>query len=186
MRTVLLITILVLTVAAGRAVAVEATSESVIAQLSADPVSRLEWGLDRLRRALLENFALDPLTLEPSSPPYFINAGYDAATGTILIEIGRTLASIAAHDAKNLCSEYINRVRGFLSVGKAGVPAVNGISDLAAEYFHPTHAAEPPDRALARALDEGVRLRALVAAPMSGVYSICTARLTNSPIRHVE
>jgi hypothetical protein len=164
----------------------EFTAETAIERLARDPVTRLEWGLDRLRRSLLEIFAIDPLTLEPVSPPYFINAGYRPSDGYILVEIGRTLPSIGTNEAKTLCAEYIARVRGFLSVGKGGRPAVNGISDLAAEYFHPIEDEDSPDPDFAHALDQSVRLRALVAAPMSGVYSICTANLTDSPIRHIE
>ena len=178
--------VLVLILPAARVAAVEPGPDSAIDRLAGEPVSRLEWGLDRLRRALLEIFAIDPLTLEPSMPPYFINAGYAAGEGHILIEIGRTLPSVAKDEARSLCTEYLTRVRGFLSVGKTGKPAVNGISDLAAEYFHPLLATTPPDPVFARALDRSVRLRALVAAPMSGVYAICTANLTDSPIRHID
>ena len=177
---------LALILSATDVAAVEPTPDTAIDRLAGESVSRLEWGLDRVRRALLEIFALDPLTLEPSSPPYFINANFDAGERYILIEIGRTLPSVAKDEARSLCAEYITRVRGFFSVGKTGTPAVNGVSDLAAEYFHPLLATTPPDPAFARALDSKVRLRALVAAPMSGVYAVCTAKLTDSPIRHVD
>lgn len=177
---------LALVLSATRVAAVEPTLDPAIDRLAGESVTRLEWGLDRLRRSLLEIFALDPLTLEPSSPPYFINTDYAAGKRYILIEIGRTLPAVGKDEARSLCTEYITRVRGFLSVDKTGRPAVNGVSDLAAEYFHPLLATVPPDPAFARALDSTVRLRALVAAPMSGVYSICTAQLTDSPIRHVD
>lgn len=168
------------------ATANEPTPDSAIESLSREPVSRLEWGLDRLRRDLLEIFALDPLTLAASIPPYFINANFIAAERLILIEVGRTLPSVAAEEARGLCEEYITRVRGFLSVDKLGNPAVNGVSDLAEEYFQSVVATTKPEREFARALDGTVRLRALVAAPMSGVYAICTARLTDSPIHHID
>lgn len=171
---------------AAPAAAVDPHPESAIDRLAGEPVSRLEWGLDRLRRSLLEIFALDPLTLEPSSPPFFINADFDANERYILIEVGRTLPSAGKDEARGLCATYLTRVRGFLSVDKTGTPAVNGVSDLAATYFHPSPATSPPDPAFARALDSTVRLRALVAAPMSGVYAICTAKLTDSPIRHID
>jgi hypothetical protein len=161
-------------------------ADAAVEALAGESVSRLEWGLDRLRRALLEIFAIDPLTLEPSVPPYFINANVAADERRILIEIGRTLPSVGNAQARELCAEYITRVRGFLSVDKTGTPAVNGVSDLAAEYFHPQFRAAPPDPDFARALDGAVRLRALVAAPMSGVYAVCTAKLTDSPIHHIE
>jgi len=164
----------------------DTASDAAVAALAGEPVSRLEWGLDRLRRALLEIFAIDPLTLEPSVPPYFINANVAADGRRILIEIGRTLPSVGSAQARELCAQYIMRVRGFLSVDKTGTPAVNGISDLAAEYFHPQFRAAPPDPDFARALDGAVRLRALVAAPMNGVYAVCTAKLTDSPIHHIE
>lgn len=177
---------LALVLSTAYATANEPAPDSAIESLSREPVSRLEWGLDRLRRDLLEIFALDPLTLEPSVPPYFINANFVADDRVILIEVGRTLSSVAAEDARELCTEYITRVRGFLSVDKLGNPAVNGVSDLAEEYFHPAFATAKPERAFARALDGAVRLRALVAAPMSGVYAICTAKLTDSPIHHID
>jgi hypothetical protein len=177
---------LALVFSTASAAANEPAPDSAVAALGHEPVSRLEWGLDRLRRDLLEIFAVDPLTLEPSVPPYFINANFVADDALILIEVGRTLPAVAADEARRLCTEYITRVRGFLSVDKIGNPAVNGISDLAAEYFHPAFATAKPEPAFARALDGAVRLRALVAAPMSGVYAICTAKLTGSPIHHLE
>ncbi|MGR9093349.1 MAG: hypothetical protein ACU85U_22485 [Gammaproteobacteria bacterium] len=184
MNIALRVSLLALILSATRIAAVEPNPDAAIDRLAGEPVTRLEWGLDRLRRALLEIFAIDPLTLEPSTPPYFINADFEA--GYISIEIGRTLPSVAKDEARSLCTEYITRVRGFLSVGKTGVPVVNGVSDLAAEYFHPLLATTPPDPAFARALDSSVRVRALVAAPLSGVYAICTAKLTDSPIRHID
>lgn len=177
---------LALVLSAACATANEPSPDAAVEALGREPVSRLEWGLDRLRRDLLEIFAVDPLTLEPSKPPYFINANFVADDALILIEVGRTLPSVGADEARSMCTEYITRVRGFLSVDKTGNPAVNGVSDLAGEYFHPAFAAAKPERAFARALDGAVRLRALVAAPMSGVYAVCTAKLTDSPIHHIE
>ena len=146
-------------------------ADAAVEALAGESVSRLEWGLDRLRRALLEIFAIDPLTLEPSVPPYFINANVAADERRILIEIGRTLPSVGNAQARELCAEYITRVRGFLSVDKTGILPLVEVDH--AEVF-------------ARALDDAVRLRALVAAPMSGVYAVCTAKLTDSPIHHIE
>lgn len=168
------------------AAANDASPAVAVEKLSREPVSRLEWGLDRLRRDLLELFAVDPLTLAPSEPPYFINANFVAADGVILIEVGRTLPSIGAEEARDSCAQYLTRVRGFLSVDTLGNPAVNGVSDLAGDYFHPTFASTEPEPGFARALDATVHLRALVAAPMSGVYAVCTAKLTGSPIHHIE
>ncbi len=177
---------LTLVLATAGAVANEPAADPAVESLAREPVSRLEWGLDRLRRDLLEIFAVDPLTLEPSVPPYFINANFVADDRLILIEVGRTLPSVADDEARGLCTEYITRLRGFFSVDPLGNPAVNGVSDLTEEYFHPAFATTKPDRAFARALDGAVRLRALVAAPMSGVYAICTAKLTHSPIHHID
>ena len=160
--------------------------DSVIDRLAASPVSRLDWGMERLHRALIAHFERDPVTLEPSAPPYFINAGFEQDDGVILIEIGRTLPTIARADAKRECEDYIARVRSFLSVTRLGNPSVGSTSALMAEYFHPSHAPDEPAAADATALDALVRVRALVASPLNGVYSICTANLTNSPVRHIE
>lgn len=155
-------------------------------QLADSHVSRLEWGIEKLKNALVANFASDPLTLEPSDPRFFINVGYNDTQGNIVIEIGRTFASVEAARARTLCADYLGRVRGFLSVDKLGKPAVGAASALAAEFFHPLAAAAPPAVEFARALDASVGLRAIVASPTNGVYAICTAELTGTPIRHVE
>jgi len=159
---------------------------SALEQLAGSSVSRLEWGIDKLRRALVETFAIDPLSLEPSSPPFFVNVGYDKSAAKIRIEIGQTYPSLDDSRARTECETYIERVRGFLSVDKVGRPAIGNSSALAAEYFHPLGAAEPPAEAFARDLDHAVTLRGLVASPLNGVYAICTAGLVDTPIRHLE
>lgn len=157
-----------------------------LSTLASAPVSRLEWGIDKLRRALEQHFSIDPLTLAPSNPRYFVNVDYKSERGVILIELGRTLASLKEADAKPMCAEMIARIRSFLSVDKLGQPSIKNSSALALDYFHPLDASEPPSDAFAAALDASVQLRGLVASPINGVYSICGAGLTHSPVRHVE
>jgi hypothetical protein len=164
----------------------EPAADDVVQQLARSHVSRLEWGIEKLKDGLGANFANDPLTLEPSEPRFFINVGYDAARVNIVIEIGRTFPSIEAVRARTACGEYIGRVRAFLSVDKLGQPSVGAASALAAEFFHPLGAATPPTVEFARALDAIVALRAIVASPTNGVYAICTAGLTGTPVRHVD
>ncbi|MDP6182422.1 MAG: hypothetical protein QF609_01250 [Gammaproteobacteria bacterium] len=171
---------------AGGPAGADRPSNAAIEKLANEPVSRLEWGLERFERALVDTFAIDPVTLETSSPPFFINVSYEHADAHILVEIGRTFASMKQARADDLCREYIVRVRGMLSVDRAGRPAIKGSSSLAADFFHPLTAAAKPDPEFANALDAGVALRALVPSPVNGVFAICTAALTNSPVRLVR
>jgi hypothetical protein len=159
---------------------------AAIAQLAQGSVSRLEWGLDKLERALTETFAIDPRTLAPSSPPFFINVTYARDEGHILVEIGRSFESLGKGQADELCGDYLARVRGFLSVDRTGRPSIKQTSSLTADFFHPPTAAAPPDPGFAKALDRAVMLRGLVASPINGVFAICSASLTHSPIRYVE
>jgi hypothetical protein len=95
--------------------------------------------------------------------------------------------SIASSSASSwISTPAIGRVRAFLSVDKLGQPSVGAASALAAEFFHPLGAATPPTVEFARALDAIVALRAIVASPTNGVYAICTAGLTGTPVRHVD
>lgn len=160
--------------------------DDAIQHLATGTVSRLEWGLDKLRRTLVETLAIDPLSLEPSSPPYFVNVSFELKEKRIEIEIGRSFPSVERQRARQLCDDYIARVRGLFGVDRSGEPAVNGVSSLTEDMFHPLDAATPPDSEFAQAVDRSVVLRALVASPMNGVYSICSARLTHSPIRHTD
>jgi hypothetical protein len=175
-----------LTLFAGDATAAGPDPDSAVERLAKETVSRLEWGIDKLRRALVEMFATDPVTLEASTPPFFINVSYDREDGRILIEIGRTFAALSEDRARELCTQYIARTRGMLSVDRTGGPSVGDASSLAADFFHPLAAPRVPATEFAQALDRRVMLRALVASPINGVYSICTAGLTHSPIRHLE
>jgi len=177
---------LVIAIFSGDPALADSESNVAIDRLAAGTVSRLEWGIEKLNRALVETFAIDPLTLEPSSPPYFVNVSFEREEGRILVEIGRTFASVKEDRAKELCSEYIARVRGMLSVGQVGRPSIGSSSSLAADFFHPMIAVDAPDIAFAQALDRAVVLRALVASPVNGVFSICTAQLTHSPVRQIE
>lgn len=158
----------------------------VLEQLADTPVSRLEWGMTRLRQGLVENFAQDPLTLAPSAPPYFINVALADDRSRIVLEIGQTFSSLDEMRARELCGEYVQRVRAFLSVDRSGRPAIKGRSSLAEDYFHPAFAPAPPELSFARALDDSVTIRGLVASPLNGTFSICGAPLTGAPVRYVD
>lgn len=164
----------------------DADANAAIDQLANTSVSRLEWGLEKFKRALIDTFAIDPLTLETSSPPFFINVFYENDDGRILVEIGRTFPSLNEGRADELCREYIGRVRGLVSVDRSGRPSVKDASSLAIDFFHPAKSDAEPELAFAQALDATVMLRALVASPINGVFAICTASLTGSPVRFVK
>lgn len=186
MRFWSLLGLLVLLSSGSNMAAAQSPSDDAIGWLAQQTVSRLEWGIEKLRRALMETLSIDPLTLQPSSPPFFVNVSYQSNDKRILIEIGRTFASVGNDRAKELCTEYIARVRGLLSVDPLGRPSVGGASSLAEDYFQPIDPARIANGGLAEDLDRSVFLRVLVASPLNGVFSICTASLIGSPVRHVE
>ena len=65
-----------------------------IEQLSGATVSRLEWGLEKLEQSPDQHFSIDPLSLEPSSPPHFVNVSWDPDDQQISIGMGRTFPAI--------------------------------------------------------------------------------------------
>lgn len=164
----------------------EPQTNQAIEQLAHETVSRLEWGMQYFKRALIETFSINPQTLESSAPPFFINVSYVREDRQIVVEIGRTFASVSADRAAALCIEYVERVRSMLSVDPVGRPAIGEASSLAADFFHPLTAPQGPAIEFAQALDRRITLRALVASPVNGVFSICGASLTHSPIRHLK
>ena len=155
-------------------------------ELRETPVSRFEWGLEKYRQALKEHFRIDPLTLKPSIPPFFINVVFSEEKAEILVEIGRTFGSTEETRAREFCEDYLVRARSMLAVDRLGTPVSKGVSTLAADYFQGEQTDGTTDVKTAKALDELVVLRGLVVAPASGIYSVCGAKLTGMPIRHLE
>lgn len=155
-------------------------------QLRETPISRFEWGLERYRVALIEHFRVDPLSLEPSVPPFFINVVFDEEKAEILVEIGRTFGSVQENRARQFCENYLIQARSMLAVDRLGNPVVKDTSSLAADFFQASSAGEDPPISIAKALDQLVMLRALVVAPASGIYSVCGAKLIGMPIKHLE
>lgn len=155
------------------------------AELSTMPVSRLEWGMLRLERYLDEQFALDPTTLAPYEPPFFINLKYDADTPRLVIEIGRTFSELDADRAAPLCREYVNRVRILFNVDKVGRPIAAPHSALARDYFLPLSAPEV-DARFAHAIDRLVYVQGLVASPLSGAYAVCGAGIRDAEVRFLD
>lgn len=78
-------------------------TNQAIDQLAIDTASRLEWGMQNFKRALIESFSIDPQTLESSAPPFFINVSYVREDRQIVVEIGRTFAVVSADRAAALC-----------------------------------------------------------------------------------
>ena len=157
-----------------------------LAGLREAPVSRFEWGLEKYRQGLVEHFRIDPITLQPSVPPFFINVIFNEEKAEILVEIGRTFGSTQETRARELCEEYLIRARSMLAVDRFGKPVTKGVSTLAADYFQPSNSGAGQDLDVAQALDELVVLRGLVVAPASGIYAVCGAKLTGTPIRHLQ
>ena len=155
-------------------------------QLRETPISRFEWGIERFRAALIENFRVDPISLEPSVPPFFINVNVNEKKAEILVEIGRTFGSTKETSARKFCENYLIQARSMLAVDRLGKAVVKGVSSLAADFFHPSNDADGPPVEVAKALDQLVKLRGLVVAPASGIYAVCGAKLTGMPIRHLE
>ena len=157
-----------------------------VEQLHNTPVSRFEWGLERYRQALMEHFRYDPISLESSVPPFFINVNFNVAKSEIVVEIGRTFGAVQETRARQHCEDYLIRARSMLAVDKIGQPVVRGVSSLAKDFFIPIDSSEDFARSAAEALDAMVILRGLVVAPASGIYSVCGAKLTGMPIKHLE
>ena len=155
-------------------------------ELHQTPISRFEWGLERYRNALIEHFRIDPITLEPSVPPFFINVIFSAQKNEILVEIGRTFGSSEETRAQQFCEDYLIRARSMLAIDRLGKPVSKGVSTLAADYFMSNLASDVLDLELAKELDSIVVLRGLVVAPASGIYAVCGANLTDMPIRHLQ
>ena len=155
-----------------------------LSELRETPVSRFEWGLEKYRQALKEHFRIDPLSLKPSVPPFFINVVFSEEKAEILVEIGRTFGSTEETRAREFCEDYLIRARSMLAVDRLGKPVSKGVSTLAADYFQGEETG-PADLEIAKALDELVVLRGLVVAPASGIYAVCGARLVDMPIRHL-
>ncbi|MGR8947132.1 MAG: hypothetical protein ACU84Q_03735 [Gammaproteobacteria bacterium] len=186
MRSVFFLRILLLVCLPPNTLALDDNKLDPLKELQRKSVSRFEWGLERYRNALVEHFRIDPISLQPSVPPFFINVLYSEQKSEILVEIGRTFGSTEETRAKELCEQYIVRARSMLAVDKLGRPVSKGVSTLAADYFFSTLTEEEVDLEAARALDEIVVLRGLVVAPASGIYAVCGASLTNMPIRHLQ
>lgn len=158
----------------------------IVEELRQTPVSRFEWGLERYRLALIEYFRIDPISLESSVPPFFINVNFDESKPEILVEIGRTFGSTQDTKARQYCEDYLIRARSMLAVDRIGHPVVRGVSSLAKDFFMPIHSSKDSAHSVAQALDSMVTLRGLVVAPASGIYSVCAAKLTGMPIKHLE
>ena len=168
------------------AIAGEFDRAGKLQELQQTPISRFEWGLERFRNALVEHFRIDPITLEPSIPPFFINVIFSAQENEILVEVGRTFGSSEETRARQFCEDYLVRVRSMLAVDRIGNPVTKGVSTLAADYFVSGLSADQDDKELAKAIDDIVVLRGLVVAPASGIYAVCGAKLIGTPIRHLE
>ena len=163
-----------------------AESLDALSDLRKTPITRFEWGLEKYRQGLIEHFRIDPISLQPSVPPFFINVIFNEEKAEILVEIGRTFGSTQETRARELCEEYLIRARSMLAVDRLGKPVTKGVSTLAADYFQSPHSGKEQDLDVARALDKLVVLRGLVVAPASGIYAVCGAKLTGTPIRHLQ
>ena len=158
----------------------------IVEELQSTPISRFEWGLQQYRLALIEHFRHDPTSLEPSQPPFFINVNFEPQKTEILVEIGRTFGTVEETRARQFCEDYLVHARSMLAVDKLGRPVVEGVSSLAKDFFASTKINERKISSIGKALDSLVVLRGLVVAPASGIYSVCGARLTGMPVRHLE
>ena len=158
----------------------------ILAPLRDTPVSRFEWGLEKYRQGLIEHFRLDPISLHPAVPPFFINVIFSEEKAEILVEIGRTFGTVEETRAREFCEEYLVRARSMLAVDRLGKPVSKGVSSLTMDYFQLAPADAGQSANIAQALDELVVLRGLVVAPASGIYAVCGAKLTNMPIRHLQ
>ena len=158
----------------------------ILRELRETPISRFEWGLEKFRQGLVEHFRIDPLSLEPSMPPFFVNVIFSEENAEILVEIGRTFGSSEETRARQFCEDYLIRVRSHLAIDRIGNPVSKGVSTLAADYFQSPHLSVEQNLEVAKALDSIVVLRGLVVAPASGIYAVCGAKLVDMPIRHLE
>ena len=159
---------------------------AALSELRATPISRFEWGLEKYRQALIEHFRIDPISLQASVPPFFINVIFSEEKAEILVEIGRTFGASQETRARKLCEDYLVRARSMLAVDRLGKPVTKGVSTLAADYFLASHTDAGQNLEIAKALDALIVLRGLVVAPASGIYAVCGAKLIGMPIRHLE
>lgn len=158
--------------------------QDMVAQLVDTPVSRLEWGMLKIQRYLEEGFAIDPETLAPYSPRFYVNVEFEATAPRLVIEIGRTFPSLARDEAPELCRDYVNRVRILFNIDRVGRPIGKPWSTLAADFFLPPNT--QVDAARADAIDALVTVEGLVASPISGVYAVCGAGLRDAKVRTLD
>ncbi|NNM00507.1 MAG: hypothetical protein HKO62_07140 [Gammaproteobacteria bacterium] len=177
--------VLTLLITAADAAAQETPSVDALGSLAAEPVSRLEWGLAQLEKDLNDLVGIDPDTLEPFDPRYRFNVNYLPGPRRIVIEVGRTFPQFPADQAQRECTSYIVRIRSLFGVDRTGrMP--RPVSSLAADYFTPAWSEAPLQPAMAAQLDRALYIRAVVAAPLTGVYSICQAGLLDSEIEFLN
>ena len=127
-----------------------------------------------------------PLTLEPSTPRYFINVDSSPSRNVSSSKSAKRSPSWRQRTPNPRAPDTFIEVRGFLGVDKLGNPVARGHSALSADYFHPPDALAPPVAEAAAALDRTVLVRGLAAAPINGVYTICGAPLTGGEITYHE
>lgn len=166
--------------------ATDVAQTDILQALRDAPVSRFEWGLERFRNALVESFRVDPVTLAPSVPPFFINVNFDRSANEILVEVGRTFGTTEETRAKQFCEDYLLQIRSLVAVDRLGRPVSNGTSTLAADFFMPVDTPQQTLRETGGALDKVVKLRGLVVAPASGIYAVCGVQLVGGTIKHLE
>lgn len=160
------------------------TVRTIVDQLANTPVSRLEWGMLQIQRYLDEEFAIDPETLAPYDPRFYINVEFNAASPRLVIEVGRTFPSLNREQAPTLCRDYVNRVRILFNVDRVGRPIGKPYSTLARDFFLSPESEVDP--ATADAIDAMIYVEGLVASPITGVYSVCGAGLRDPQVRALD
>lgn len=154
---------------------------ALVETLAQSPVSRLEWAMLRIERYLEQEFEIDPETLAPFDPRFYINLEFNREAPRLIIEIGRTFPSLARDRAAPLCRDYVNWVRVQLNVDRVGRPIGKPYSNLAQNFFASPETQVTPD--FANAIDQLVFIEGLVASPISGVFAVCGAGLRDARVR---
>ena len=157
---------------------------ALVEMLAQTPVSRLEWAMLRIERYLEQEFEIDPETLAPFDPRFYVNLEFNREAPRLIIEIGRTFPSLGQDRAAPLCRDYVNWVRVQFNVDRVGRPIGKPYSNLAQEFFVSPETEVTPE--FADAIDQLVFIEGLVASPISGVYAVCGAGLRDARVRSLN